>query len=331
LLALAGFGTVMFGGFLDMIWHNTFGLDETNWSTPHSTIGWGLTLTWLGFLASRLALARHVPVSRPFAMFAAFMCLTAFVGRALGALQNNPTVDVARAVGSLNVLAASSDFQHTVRIVQKYNLTHSNPLFVLLASLGAGAGLALARDLFDATAPGAPAALRRGSFIDRLLGRASRAVLALPRFLSQGKMGFLSVALIVTVLSYTGAHNTANFLDKRVPALDLLANPKNFLPIPYVLAAAAFLAMVALRRSERSSWLVAGFVFGVITAAFWDQRVGLALVAAPLMLLGANLGRRVFASLQTPDRASLRLFVAVALVAPMLTGLADLYMRWTTP
>jgi hypothetical protein len=55
------------------------------------------------------------------------------------------------------------------------------------------------------------------------------------------------------------------------------------------------------------------------------------LVAAPLMLLGANLGRRVFASLQTPDRASLRLFVAVALVAPMLTGLADLYVRWTTP
>ncbi|MDP9280568.1 MAG: hypothetical protein M3P38_00545 [Chloroflexota bacterium] len=35
-LAGAGFGVVALAGVFDAIWHTTFGLDETNWSFPHS-------------------------------------------------------------------------------------------------------------------------------------------------------------------------------------------------------------------------------------------------------------------------------------------------------
>ena len=331
-LALAGFGIVMFGGMMDMFWHNTFGLDETNWSTPHSTLGWGFMLTWFGFLATRLAFARHVPISRPFVIFAAVLSFSAIVGRALGAMQNYPTVDIARALGSLNVLASSTDFQHTLRIVQKYNITYSNPLFVPLASLGAGAGLALVWDLFAAPATrGRAKSAPGGSIVERSIGVVGRVLLAVPRFLTHGKMGFLTVALLVTFFSYTGAHGRAVFLDGKVPALQLLEEPKNFLPLPYVLGAAGYLLMIALGRSERWAWLAGGFLFGLVAAAFWDQRAGMAMIAAPLMLLGANLGHRAFTALREPGWPQIRVLAGAALAAPMVTGVADLYMRWTTP
>jgi len=40
-LAAAGFGVVALAGVFDAIWHTTFGLDETNWSFPHSMFGLG--------------------------------------------------------------------------------------------------------------------------------------------------------------------------------------------------------------------------------------------------------------------------------------------------
>jgi len=42
LLTLSGCATVAFGGMLDNLWHSTFGLDETAWSTPHAMLGWGI-------------------------------------------------------------------------------------------------------------------------------------------------------------------------------------------------------------------------------------------------------------------------------------------------
>jgi hypothetical protein len=330
-LALAGFGTVMLGGTLDMLWHNTFGLDETNWSTPHSMIGWGLCLTWLGFLSSRFALARHIPISRPFLLFGGFLSVSFIVSRALGALENYQTQDVARALGSLNVLASSSAFQHTLRIVEKYNLTHSNPLFVPLAALGAGAGLAFLWDLFALPKRPPPLLAPSDGLIVRQPQRLWRAIQGVVGYLARGKVGFLVTALIATLLSYSSAHGRAVFLDGKVPALHLLDDPRNFLPLPFIVAASVYLLASRFGTGERLGWALAGFVFGVVTAAFWDQSVGVAVVAAPLMAFGALLGRRLFTALRQPAWPQVRALTAIALGAPALTGVADLFMRWTTP
>ncbi len=330
-LALAGFGTVMLGGTLDMLWHNTFGLDETNWSTPHSMIGWGLCLTWLGFLSSRFALARHIPISRPFLVFGGFLSLSFIVSRALGALENYPTQDVARALGSINVLAASSAFQHTLRIIAKYNLTHSNPLFVPLAALGTGAGLAFLWDLFALPRePRRPLAVSE-DFFARQLQRAWRLIQTAAGYLARAKLGFLVTALIATVLSYSSAHGRAVFLDGKVPALHLLDDPRNFLPLPFIVAAGVYVIAARFGTGERLGWAMAGFAFGVISAAFWDQNGGIALIAAPVMVLGAMLGHRLFAVLREPDWPRVRAMTAIAVGAPFVTGVADLFMRWTTP
>jgi hypothetical protein len=40
-LVIAALLTVSFAGLvLDNLWHSTFGLDETFWSTPHAMLGW---------------------------------------------------------------------------------------------------------------------------------------------------------------------------------------------------------------------------------------------------------------------------------------------------
>ena len=61
-LAAAGFGVVALAGVFDAIWHTTFGLDETNWSFPHSMFGWGSSSP---SSASPLAASRSRSPSRP--------------------------------------------------------------------------------------------------------------------------------------------------------------------------------------------------------------------------------------------------------------------------
>ena len=62
-LTSAGLVLVTAAGFCDLIWHSRLGLDETGWSFPHEMLGWGLTVTLLGFVAGRLALGHHKPVA----------------------------------------------------------------------------------------------------------------------------------------------------------------------------------------------------------------------------------------------------------------------------
>ncbi|MGI8550724.1 MAG: hypothetical protein ACR2PL_08045, partial [Dehalococcoidia bacterium] len=61
-LAVGGVAVTGLGGFFDLIWHSRFGLDETGWSFPHATLGWGLTLTLRGLIACRLALRSYRPL-----------------------------------------------------------------------------------------------------------------------------------------------------------------------------------------------------------------------------------------------------------------------------
>src|SRR2546425_11015375 len=67
-LAGAGFAVVALAGVFDAIWHTTFGLDETGWSFPHSMLGWGLFVAFLGITSCRVALREWRPIGWPSAL-----------------------------------------------------------------------------------------------------------------------------------------------------------------------------------------------------------------------------------------------------------------------
>jgi hypothetical protein len=147
-LAGAGFAVVALAGVFDAIWHTTFGLDETSWSFPHSMLGWGLFLAFLGITSCRVALRDWRPVGWASAVVFGFLVLAVSVERFAGPLANNLSPEVIRLIARIPVLAAEPDFQHTTRIYLAADVHRSNPLFVPLVSLSVGMGLGLLRS-FD--------------------------------------------------------------------------------------------------------------------------------------------------------------------------------------
>lgn len=147
-LAGAGFGVVALAGMFDAIWHTSFGLDETNWSFPHSMLGWGLFLAFLGITSCRVALRKWRPIGWASAIVFGFLLLAVSAERFAGPLANNLSPEMIRFVSRIPVLAAEPDFQHTTRIYLAADIHRYNPLFVPLISLSAGMGLGLLRS-FD--------------------------------------------------------------------------------------------------------------------------------------------------------------------------------------
>lgn len=142
-LAVSGIAAVGAAGLFDGAWHTAFGLDETGWSFPHALLGWGVMLTFFGLLSCRLALRRERPLSGVARVLLGVLAFLFPLGTLQGPLGNNLTAAHLRAVAALPVLAAEGPAQHTFRIYLRWNLTHSNPLFVPLSAFAAGLGLAL--------------------------------------------------------------------------------------------------------------------------------------------------------------------------------------------
>ena len=226
-IVLAAGGLVLLGvaGLLDLMWHSTFGLDETGWSLPHALLGWGMLLTFLGLMSCRLALQPYRPLARYTSVVLGALALAFVTGVLLGPLGNNPTPEMVRRVAALPVLATEEPAQRTFRIYVVWNLTRTNPLFVPLAALAAGAGLALVRGL-----------VRRPS-------------------------AFLGVVLIVTLFSLTGARQTARYFDLAGDPRAWLPLP--FLPAALVLVAGRR-AGVAARRAWAAAGITFG-AFAVLS------------------------------------------------------------------
>jgi hypothetical protein len=148
-LAGAGFGVVALAGMFDAIWHSAFGLDETNWSFPHSMLGWGLFIAFLGITSCRVALRAWRPIGWISAIVFGFLILAVSVDRFAGPLATNLSPELIRLISRIPVLAAEPEFQHTTRIYLAADIHRYNPLFVPLISLGAGMGVGLLR-AFDA-------------------------------------------------------------------------------------------------------------------------------------------------------------------------------------
>ena len=154
-LAGAGFGLVALAGVFDAIWHTTFGLDETNWSFPHSMLGWGLLVAFLGITSCRVALTHPEPaprgtqprILRPLgwrsALVFGFLIAATAAERFAGPLATNLSPEVVQYISRIPVLASEPAFQHTTRIYLAAGIDRSNPLFVPLISLSAGLMLGL--------------------------------------------------------------------------------------------------------------------------------------------------------------------------------------------
>ena len=149
-IALAGAGFILTGlaGFFDGIWHTAFGLDETLWSFPHSMLGWGLMVAFLGITSCRLALVRWKPIGWGSAAVFGFLVFAGSIERIPGPFMNNISPEVVRLIAAIPVLAAEPAFQHTMRIYLANDITRSSPLFVPLVAMGAGLAFGLLRQ-FD--------------------------------------------------------------------------------------------------------------------------------------------------------------------------------------
>ena len=148
-IALAGGGFVVtaLAGFFDAIWHTAFGLDETAWSFPHSMLGWGIFIAFLGITSCRLAIARWKPLGIGSSIVFGFLIVATSLERFAGPYWNNISPDVLRFIAAIPVLAAEPPFQHTIRIYLAENITRWNPLFAPLAAAGVGLGFGLLRRL----------------------------------------------------------------------------------------------------------------------------------------------------------------------------------------
>jgi hypothetical protein len=142
-LAGAGFAVVALAGMFDAIWHTAFGLDETNWSFPHSMLGWGLFLAFLGITSCRVALREWRPIGWPSAIVFGFLIAATSADRFAGPIATNLSPEVIQYSSRIPVLASEPAFQHTTRIYLIAGIDRSNGLFVPLISLSAGMMLSL--------------------------------------------------------------------------------------------------------------------------------------------------------------------------------------------
>jgi len=299
MLTGGGLGTLALAGLLDDIWHSNFGLDETGWSTPHAMIGWGLLATMLGFISCRLALARWRPL-RWYTRLALGWLGLAFSARPIiGPLEANISPAAVAATRTLPVLLVQPAAQHTFRIYLAWNLTRTNPLYLALAALWAGAALAYLRRL------------ERRTWL------------------------FLLTAALMTLLGVVEGRARAQGLDHAFH-LQLARSPATWLPLPLFPAALTLALARRLRLGRCWSWLAAGALFALLSLLAWGHGQGpaglaAALAAIPLFAGGARLGDWCFGTLARPERARVWLLVAAGMAAPFVAGAVDLYLRFVTP
>ena len=153
-IALAGGGFVVtaLAGVFDAIWHTAFGLDETGWSFPHSMLGAGIFVAFVGIAACRWALREVRPIGIGSEIVFGFLLIATAGERFTGPLGTNLSPGFIEFVAQIPVLAAEPAFQHTVRIELAYNIDRLNPLWLPLEAISGGMALVLVRSFVSRTA-----------------------------------------------------------------------------------------------------------------------------------------------------------------------------------
>jgi hypothetical protein len=303
-------------GLLDGVWHTTFGLDETGWSLPHALLGHGILLTFWGFIASRLALRPQQPLSWPSRVLFGWALLATAQDLVGGPLMRNVSPRALSAVAALPVLAADARAQHTFRIYLAWHVDRTNPLYLVLAAFSVGFGLALVRWLAgagrDARVPGAPPA-----------GLPTKEQVAVPdragtaQSPTSWETWMLAPAAAVTLTALLGNSQ--------------LGVARLWEPLPFLLAAGAFLLARRAGATTAGAWVIAGIAACLWLLVFVPRPI-LALVAGTLALPGAWAGEQVARVVDRPTRRAIcALTGIVAGAIPVLMGALDLYLRAHTP
>jgi hypothetical protein len=153
---------------------------------------------------------------------------------------------------------------------------------------------------------------------------ASGIALRLGRGLVPNPFALLTVVTITTLFSVSGELRTARYLG-------IEDDPQNWLPLPLLPALLGFLIARLLRLPEAVAWLLAGLTFGVVATAWWEAPGYLSLIAAPALLLGANVGAWLEGIIRHPEPVPARnLALILGLAVPLCLGAVDLYLRANT-
>jgi hypothetical protein len=295
-LLASGFLLLGVGGLvLDNLWHTSFGLDETAWSFPHALMAWALLLTLLSCIGARLALLRRQAWRWPTAVLWAFLILSFSASPFLGPLNKNATPGIVQAIAAIPTLRDQSTAAHTARIYLEWSLDRTNPLIMLLAAGWAGVVLRL---------------------IQRLDQRSSVLLAAIGVW-----------SLLVAWAEYATAQWLATFAPISV-------TPAAWLPLPLLPTAAVWVAAQRLRWPSRWAWISAGAAFSGCIAIVWGASPAMllgALLAVPILRLGAAVGDWIFDTLERPTLLSVKALVVASMSLAFVSGIADLYLRWYTP
>jgi hypothetical protein len=158
-----------------------------------------------------------------------------------------------------------------------------------------------------------------------LAALASGVGLALARGMDRRWWFFPVVAALGTVLAVSGERREARFYG-------LEADPRTWLPVPYLAAALTVSILRVAHVRERWCWIVAGLPFGVLAILAWGASPALVLVAGPALLAGASIGDWIFRVLERPTgRGVLAVIGLLGLGIPLVSGIVDLFLRARTP
>jgi len=290
---------------LDNVWHTAFGLDETQWSVPHSMLGWCWLIIILGFIAARLAFREYRPVNWLTTIVMAILILEFLCPAILGPFYLMYSPNLVHALASIPVVLTEPSAQHMYRIYLHYGLTRqTNPLFIPMVALFAGIALAMLRGL----------------------DKRARVFLLAPFLWSLTLMGRDWYTLYF--LHYGGIKHITDILPIA------LQEPSLWVPIPLIIAALVFVGLEHTSFNEIRRYAIAGVIFGISTFFIWHTSPWMILLAIPAGLtaaLGSWIGNWIYHLLEKPSFIGLMKFVLVCCAQiPAISGVIDLFMRRTT-
>lgn len=291
---------------LDGFWHTAFGFDETQWSLPHNMIVMSWLVTILGFVACRLAFCHYRPLNWLTKLVLAMLILGFLCPALLGPFYLNYSPSLLHALANVPVNLSQLSVQHLYRIYFATHLSRQeSPLFIPFVTFFAGVALAFLRGL-DARA---------------------RVFLLAPLLWSLIFM--VRDCYTLYFLHYHGVTHIQGLLPV------LAQEPSLWVPIPLFVVALTEMLLNHMGLSALWVQMINGSLFAVLTFLIWHATFWLlllALPAAPIMLLGTNIGGWVYRMLEKPVWSKMRLFLLTACAElPAFFGIIDLVLRKTIP
>lgn len=330
-LAIMGAGLIClsFAIAMDSIWHTAFGLDETMWSLPHDMLPLSWCVVILGFVSSRLAMRTYKPLDWITKLVFAVLILCFLCPPILGPFYLNYSLSLLHAFSILRINEIQPTIEHTYRIYITAQISRqSSPLFIPLVTFFAGIAIMLLHQ-FNTTnkmnATGADAPKNRLMALLRWADQKVSIEIFAPLIWSIVFMG--RDIYTVWFVHYDGLTKIRGLLPI------LLREPSLWVPIPLLVASVIFLALEKTSIDERWKWMINGTIFALITFCIWHTSLWMILLvvpAAPIMLLGAKVGKRIYSVLEKPHfKDILGILLVSNAQVPAILGVVDLILRRT--